>query len=298
MRPLPYVCAIVFLICATATASSRISFERTIAAPKTLGKAEDLLITYAIGDNDKISTFIDVFIDQANREGTLRVIDPTMVEHSTERSHRWRRPPKYTESRYRADAYLRINAFRCQTLEQSGQGSSYDVDGNRVRQVQKWIDATCIARVEALAKDRKTKLAEFTVEGEGTSPRVPRLTEEDRAIAEDQAARYAAIAAAEQITPRRVRESIELIDDAPEFEVGMSYIDAEQLDAARRVWENAALKYRSSAPLQFNLAALCEALGDMTCAESRYANAEKLAPKESRFKYEHEMFRRRMGVKR
>ena len=52
------------------------------------GRVEDLLITHAIGDNDRIATFIDVFIDQTNREGTLRVIDPTTVERSTERS-RW-----------------------------------------------------------------------------------------------------------------------------------------------------------------------------------------------------------------
>src|SRR6185503_20419666 len=123
-----------------------------------------------------------------------------------ERSRRWRKPPKYVEQRYHADAYLRIDAFRCTSTERTGQGSSYNVDGDRVRSALKWIDSVCIAHVDALGKDRKTKMVEFTVQGEGTSPRAERVTAEDRDIAEDQAARYAAIAAAERITPRRVRE--------------------------------------------------------------------------------------------
>src|SRR5476649_316477 len=121
MLRLRYVCALVLLAASSAVASSRLTFDRTIPAPRSLGRVEDLLITYAIGDNDRIATFIDVFIDQTNREGTLRVLDPTTVERSTvrssvrrwsdrerstERSHRWRTPPKYAEQRYRADAYL------------------------------------------------------------------------------------------------------------------------------------------------------------------------------------------------
>jgi tetratricopeptide (TPR) repeat protein len=293
-----YVCAVVRLVSTNALASSRLNFERTVPAPHSLGSAEDLLISYAIGDNDKISTFIDVFIDQANREGTLRVLDPMTVERSTERSHRWRKPPKYVLQRYRADAYLRIDAFRCTDTERTGEGSSYNVDGNRVRGTQRWIDAVCIAHVDALATDRKTKLAELSVQGEGTSARVMRVTAEDRDVAEDQAARYAAIAAAEQIRPRRVRESIELIENAPDFEVGMSYIDSGEFDSARREWEKSATKYRASAALQFNLAAVCEAVGDNISAEVHYATAEKLEPKDSRYRFEHEMFRKRAGIKK
>jgi len=249
-----------------------------------LGQAEDLVITYAIGGNDKIATFIDVFMDQTNREGTLRVVDPTTLEHSTERSHRWRRPPKYVERRYRADAYLRIDAFSCQATERSGQGSSYDVDGNRVHRTQRWMDAVCLAHIDAFSKDRKRKLAEFTVHGEGTSPRVARVTGEERDVAIDQAARYAAISAAEQITPRRVRESIDLAADAPAFNEGMSFIESEQLNEARRVWESALRSNPKSAALQFNLGAVCEALGDLAAANEHYAEAERLMPKDSRYR--------------
>ncbi|HEY8712221.1 MAG TPA: tetratricopeptide repeat protein [Thermoanaerobaculia bacterium] len=283
MLRLPYVCAIALLSASTAGAA-RLTFDRTILPPHSLGQAEDLVITYAIGGNDKIATFIDVFMDQTNREGTLRVVDPTTLEHSTERSHRWRRPPKYVERRYRADAYLRIDAFSCQATERSGQGSSYDVDGNRVHRTQRWMDAVCLAHIDAFSKDRKRKLAEFTVHGEGTSPRVARVTGEERDVAIDQAARYAAISAAEQITPRRVRESIDLAADAPAFNEGMSFIESEQLNEARRVWESALRSNPKSAALQFNLGAVCEALGDLAAANEHYAEAERLMPKDSRYR--------------
>src|SRR5690349_4430723 len=157
MLRLRHVCAIALFAATTAEGASRLTWDRTVAPARSLGAAQDLVIVYAIGDNDKIATFIDVFIDQTNREGTLRVVDPTMFEHSTERSRRWRRPPKYAENRFPADAYLKIDAFRCQTSERSGEGSAYDVNGNRVRELHKWIDAICVAHIDALSKDRKKK---------------------------------------------------------------------------------------------------------------------------------------------
>lgn len=284
MLVLRCVCAVVLLAASSAAASSRLTFDRTIPAPRGLGTVEDLVITYAVGDNDRISTFIDVFIDQTNREGTLRVLDPTTVEHSTERSHRWRRPPKYVEQRYRADAYLRIDAFRCESSERSGQGGAYDVDGNRIHRVQHWVDAVCIAHIDALGKDHKSKLAEFTVRGEGTSQRVAHVADEERAVAMDQAARYAAIVAAEQITPRRIHDSIDLAEDAPSFEAGMAYVDSDQLDEARRVWETALRAHPRSAALHFDLGAVCEALADLSAAEAHYATAARLQPNDSRYR--------------
>ena len=279
-----YVCVVVLLAASSAGASSRLTFDRTIPAPRSLGQVEDLLITYAIGDNDRIATFIDVFIDQTNREGTLRVIDPTTVERSTERSRRWRRPPKYVEQRYRADAYLPIGAFSCQTTERSGLGGSNDVDGNRVQRTQRWVDAVCVAHIDALATDHKRKLAEFNARGEGTSPRVTRVGDEEREVATDQAARYAAIMAAEQITPRRVHDSIDLAEDAPAFDEGMSFVDSDQMTEARSVWEAALRSHPRSAALHFDLGAVCEALGDFAAADQHYAEAVRLAPRDSRFR--------------
>ncbi len=295
---LRYVCAAIILLAAIPAPAERIVFERIVPARVSLGGAQDLLVTYAIGDNDKITTFLDVFVEQTNRSDTLRVVDVTHIEHSQERSHRWRRVPKYVEQRTPADGFVRIEAFTCVATPKSGQVGAYDANGNRVRQTVRWIDASCNAHLDIIAKRDNRKIAEVNARGDGTSPRVDELTDAERDTAFDQAARYAAISAAEQITPRRVRETITLDETAPEFARGMAEIDADNFGEARRIWEHALTRHRGSAALEFNLAAVCEALQDLDAAEKHYAAAERLAPGERRYRNEHAMFRYRYGLKR
>src|ERR1041385_66254 len=95
------------------------------------------------------------------------------------------------------------------------------------------------------------RLYSFVVRGEGTSPRVTEVTEEERNIAVEQAAHFAAVQAAEMVTPRRIRESIELDARAPELERALLLIDAGRVAAARTLWLRALERNRESAPLQF-----------------------------------------------
>ncbi|MGZ8829895.1 MAG: DUF6340 family protein, partial [Thermoanaerobaculia bacterium] len=147
-------------------------------------------------------------------------------------------------------------------------------------------------------KESKKHLAQFSARGEGTSPRGEVIGDEDRNLAVDQAARYAAVAAAGEITPRRIRETIALVENAPAFEEGMAYIDAGGADQARAVWENALHANQSSAPLHFNLATVYEATGNLKAAEEHYSAAQRLAPKDARYRYEHDLFRRRNGLRK
>jgi len=295
---LRFVCAIALVFAAGGADAARLIFDRTVPARRNLGGAQDLLVTYAIGDNEKITTFLDAFVEQATRSGTLRVVDVTHIEHSQERSHRWRRVPKYVEQRTPADAFVRVEVFTCVTEPKSGQAGGYDYNGNRVRRTVRWMDAVCHAHVDIIAKRGGAKIAELTVRGEGTSPRVDELTDGETNIALDQAARFAAVSAAEEITPRRVRETIELADNAPEFARGMAEVDADNFAEARRIWETALTRHRESAALEFNLAVVCEAMGDLDAAERHYTAAERFAPGERRYRSEHEMFRTRYGMRR
>ena len=260
-------------------APARLTFERTIPPPLNLGGARDLAVVYAIGDSDRIGMFLDTFIDQTNRAGLLKVIDGTAPGPDT------------------AEVFIRITSFTCRTADRSAEGSTYNYEGRRVKRRHRFVDAVCEAKLELLNGKTVAKMGTFRVSGEGTSPRVDRLTGDEGNVALDQAARYTAISAAEQITPRRVRETITLIEDAPRFNEGMALIDRGRPQEARKIWESEMQRDSKSTALRFNLAAVCEAAGDVPAAAQHYADLRKLAPDEKRFRAEFEMFRRRNGLK-
>jgi Flp pilus assembly protein TadD len=133
----------------------------------------------------------------------------------------------------------------------------------------------------------------FFVTGAGTSPRAEKATDEDRALAIERAVRHAASEAAHRMTPRRVRESIALDDTAPAFAEGMAMIDAGRFADARKIWEAALQTGATSAPLRYNLGAVCEALGDRRAAELHYNAARQLAPGQPRYADELKLFLRR-----
>jgi len=286
-NPRLFIALAAALVCVSVRAA-RITFERVMPAPHDLRGAQDLAVVSAIGDNDRITTFLDVFIDQTNRSETLRVHDATSLGVLSNEAARRR-----LRRRFGAQLYLRVTAFTCQTERKSGEGSSPDYEGKRVRRKQHWIDSVCGAHIDILDPDSLRVLSSFNTRGEGTSPRVIELSGEELYTANDQAARYAAVAAAEEITPRRVRETITLDDAAPSFSDAVSMIEADRLQVARRIWDGAALRQPGSAPLHFNLGAVCEALGDIPAAQEHYQEAVRLAPTETRYRTELEIFRRR-----
>jgi len=253
--------------------SPRITFERVLPASHDLGGARELAIVHVDGDSRSGDLFVQHFVDQVSHGGLLRVRD---ARNST--------GP--------ADAYLSVQTLQCETANREGEGSTRDYAGNRVKRRQVWVDAVCGARIDVLGADR-SRLATFFGRGEGTSQRVETISDEERSIALGQAARYAAIDAAERITPRRVREYVMLDGEAPAFEEGMVLIESDRLAEARSVWEAEMRRNPRSAALHFNLAALCEALGDRVAARSHYVAATQLAPKEERYSHEMKLFTRR-----
>jgi tetratricopeptide (TPR) repeat protein len=220
-----------------------------------------------------LETFVEIFVEQVNQSHFLRMRD---VRRTT--------GP--------ADVHLDVKSFTCETTTREGEAGARDGEGNRVRKKVAWADAVCVARIDVLSFDLQWQ-STFAARGEGTSPRVDELTDDERHVALLQAARYAAITAAERITPRRVRESIPLDEHAPAFEEGLSLIELERLADARAAWERALRVQPRSASLHFNLAVVCEALGDRHAAEQHYIAARQLAPNESRYEREMKRFARR-----
>lgn len=253
--------------------SPRVAFDRVVPAAHDLGRARDLAVVHAVGDSEASDAFVVNFVDRVNHAGFLRARDAR-------------------DSTGPADAYLAVQTFSCETFNREGEGSVRDADGNRVKRRQLWVDAVCTARVDVMGRDMK-RLSTFFGRGEGTSPRAEELTDDERHIAVRQAARYAAIDAAERITPRRVREHIPLDERAPELEAGMALIESGRAAEARALWESELRRNPRSAALHFNLAAVCEALRDRKAAKSHYTAASQLAPKEERYASELRLFARR-----
>lgn len=254
-------------------ASPRIAFERVLPAPHDIGRNRDVAIVHAIGDSPKIETFIEHFVDQANHSGFHRIRDARNATGP-------------------ADVYLVIKEFTCESATREGEGSVRDYEGKRVKRMLRWQEAVCRTRVDVMSNQMK-RVSSFHGKGEGISPRTDRITDEERDIALSLAARYAAVDAAEQITPRRVKEIIPLDETAPAFDEGMVLIDSGRIAEARGRWETALRQRPRNAALHFNLAAVCEALGDRNAAQRHYAAARQLAPREERYASEMRLFERR-----
>jgi tetratricopeptide (TPR) repeat protein len=275
--------AIVFAA-APALAGPRVTFTRTVTSAYSLAPGQRVVVISAIGDHASINTFVDFFVDAIDHAGTLRIQNAIA---SGERDYG--RLRRY----YPADRYVGISAFTCNGTQRNAVGSERDQYGDRVQRMHMWMDATCEARVD-IRNDHGEHLMSMSVRGEGTSPRSSALTDEEKQVAFDQAARYAALNAADMITPRVVKETIELDESAPAFEEGASMIEVNRLQDARAIWEAALQRNRNSAALNFNLAAVCEAAGDVASARKYFQAAVHLAPNESRYRAE----MRRAGSRR
>jgi tetratricopeptide (TPR) repeat protein len=283
--------ATALLLCASAAFANppRITFMRTMAPAHDVAPAESLAVIYAIGDSNKIEAFVEHFVDFVARAGVLRIVNAvennhhTLVDDLSLRTVRREHP---------ADAYVGINRFTCSGDEKSAEGSEHLDGGDRVKRMHHWIDAQCSARIDVLNTEGK-KMFSYTARGEGTSPRSVLLSDDERDVAFEQAAHYAAVSAAEGITPRTVRETIELDENGPSFDDGFAMVSSERFEDARAIWQAAAVRHHNSAPLYFNLGAVSEAMGDLNAARGYFEKAASLSPKEHRYATELRLFHRR-----
>jgi hypothetical protein len=283
------------LLASAALAQPRISFTRRIPPRYDFAPADEIVIVYAIGDNDSVETFVDEFAEHANRWGPVHLTD--LTAHGAH--FVGQKPDERTIRRLRrehpADAYMGVNRFTCETTTRDGEGSTTNFEGARVRRKYEFIDAICRARIEVLDAQSGGHSLTFDVMGEGTSPRVEKVSDEERKIALGSAARYAAIVAAEAISQRDLRETIDLDPNAPYFDRGMAIIDASRPLDARALWERVLAQNPRSAPLLSNLAAVSEATGDLAAACDYLERAMTASPKDRRYRTAMEMFRRRNG---
>lgn len=279
------ILAVAFQAAALAAADFHLRFTRTIPPAIDLRPAQRLTIVEPRGSDEFLDAFLDRFFEYVDESGTLQV-EKSVGRLDGDGLARLRR-------QHPADAYLTVT-FSCSGKQQSAEGSELDAAGTRVRRIHSWIDATCNSQLRIVHADGSPWLT-FTAHGEGTSPRVHDITNDERRVAYQQAVRYAALSAAEMITPRIVRDSIDLDQGAPQFDEAFSLIQSEQLAGARDLWESALLHHRDSAALQYDLGAVCEAIGDFHSARRYLEAAVRLSPQNRHYRDELENMRRRVA---
>jgi tetratricopeptide (TPR) repeat protein len=295
MRILVALAIPVALATAALAATPRVTFNRTVPAPHDLGPAEEVAILYGIGDNERLPDLLEIFVARVNDSNTLRARDTTLGGRRF-LSLAERPDPATIEKIHRAepaDVYLGFKEFTCRSEDRSGEGTTLDASGNKVKRRHVFVEAVCTARVDVLSGKDLRKTSSFAIKGEGQSSRVDAIGSEERVAAVREAARYAAINAAEHLTPRRIRESVLLDETAPAFDEGLQMIEASRHDEALRIWTAALRRYGDSAALHYNLGAVAEALGERETAEKHYNEARRLAPDRSRYRDELRSFQRR-----
>lgn len=271
-------------------ATARLTFTRVLPAPHDLGGAQSLAVVYAIGDSDKVTAFVEHLVEYIDRSGTMRV--ENAVENNQHLPLFDAASVKRLRRDHPADAYVGVSLFTCNGVQHSAEGSERDSTGERIRRVHVWVDASCEARLDLRGADGR-RMFTLRTRGEGTSPRATSLSDEERDVAFEQAARYAALNAADMITPRLQKETIELDDSAPDFDAAMAMINSDQLREARSLWESDLRTHRNSAPLLYDLGAVCEAIGDYPAAHRYLQSAVKISPSERRYRDELLLLQRR-----
>src|SRR5438132_1754583 len=111
--------------------SARITFNRVVRPAHDLGAAEQLAVIYAIGDNEKVGKFVDLFVDHGTRTGRLHIENDV---ESNVHVHSFDEPSlRALRRRHPADAYIGVSLFTCAAAERNGEiGETID-SGERVR---------------------------------------------------------------------------------------------------------------------------------------------------------------------
>jgi len=158
----------------------------------------------------------------------------------------------------------------CRVYERTRDDGSEDTDD-----VVGWI-VECRAFLTLLEPRTGDRIGSVIADGYGTAPDQP------AALAD------AINDAADQIiggfAPQRWWEWVALDQDAPLVHEGMVKFERRDYDGALSLWENALASTPNSAPLLYNLGALCEAMDDSKAARAYYSRAITIAPQVPRYR--------------
>ena len=253
-------------------------------APYNLGPARRLVLVEVGGSFSAETRLAKAFLDQVAAGGVLTIQDATResVRLAALGSGMAAREAKEFRKKWPADVYVGIGS-ELQAHSRFDRHKKKTDDGE-VEVVRHWVEAECEVRVRLLDANDGRELASFSVTQAGESAHSDNVSSDMRTDAEDRAIESAVADAVSQFAPRMVSERISLDKEAPMAEAGLKLVEAGDLAGARRLWEQGLATNPTSAPLRYNLGALCEALRDRRAARQYYEDAIRLNPAESKYR--------------
>jgi tetratricopeptide (TPR) repeat protein len=253
-------------------------------APYNLGPARSLVLVEVGGSLMAEERLARSFLDQVAGGGVLTIRDATRdrMRLASLGSGSAARDAKEFRRNWPADVYVGI-ASELQSHSRFERHKKKTDEGD-VEVVRYFVEAECEVRVRLLDAHDGRELAAYAVSESAVSSKRDSDTSDLRAEAEAGAIDSAVADAVSQFAPRMVTERIALDKEAPLAAEGLKLVDAGDLAATRRLWEKGLEANGQSAPLRYNLGAVCEALRDRRAARQYYEDAIRLNPAEPKYR--------------
>ena len=253
-------------------------------AAYNLGPARKLVLVEVGGAFSGGTRVTRAFLDQVAGGGVLSIQDATRenMRLAALGSGTAARDAKEFRRTWPADVYVGLG-LELQSHDRHERHKK-KTDAGEVEAIRYFAEADCELRVRLLDAADGRELATFSVTQSARSSVGDASTSGQRGEAEDRAIESAVADAVSQFTPRRVQERLALDKNAPLAAEGLKLVDAGDLTGTRHLWEKALDANPGSAPLRYNLGALCEALRDRRAARQYYEDALRLNPAEPKYR--------------
>ncbi|MEO8586523.1 MAG: hypothetical protein ABI584_10220 [Acidobacteriota bacterium] len=253
-------------------------------ATYNLGPARRLVLVEVEGNFSGKTRVARAFLEQVAAGGVFTIQDATRdsVRLAALGSGAAAREAKAFRRNWPADVYVGLG-IELHAVDRTERHKK-KIDNGEVEVVRTFAEATCDLQVRLLDANDGRNLATYSLNQTGRSSTSDTAKSGMRGEAEDHAVDSAVADAVSLFTPRRFQERIALEKRAPLGEEGLKLVDAGDLVGARRLWEDALQTNATSAPLRYNLGALCEALRDRRTARQYYEDAIRLNPAESKYR--------------
>lgn len=264
----------------------RVTLTRVAPAPYNLGPVRTLLLVEARGNRTALPRFVTAFASTVNTSGFHQLTDQRTAggRLSTLKLGDAAPAARTFRGQWPADVYVGVDLTGCTALQKTETYREKDKRGTVLIRTRHWAEAECEARVELVDGRTGAELAVVEAAGRHASGK----TEYWSSSAADEALEKAAAEAAAQavllFTPRRVAEAIYLEKEAPAAAEGIAKIETGEYAEARSLWERALRIAPESAPLNYNLGAVSEALADTSAARIYYQRAIAFAPGEPKYR--------------